>query len=90
MSAAERLAAVLKVPSAHVAPNKEPDAIRRAFDIAPECGSLTELKRCLIVESYFNVNGHLSGWQIRRDLNLRLNRELVHRVPNRAWEVVGR
>ena len=81
---------MLKPPSGHVAPNIEPDVIKRAFDIASECGSLAELKRRLILEGYFHVNAHLSGWQIRRDLLHRLNRELAQEAPIRVWEVVGR
>jgi hypothetical protein len=73
---------------APVASKIEPDIIKRAFDIASECGSLAELKRRLIFEGYFQVNAHLSGWQIRRDLAQRLNRELAHQVPKRIWEVV--
>jgi hypothetical protein len=68
----------------------EPNIVKRAFEIASECGSLTELKRRLIFEGYFHVNAHLSGWQIRRDLARRLNRELVNRVPDRSWKIVRR
>lgn len=70
-------------------PEAEPNVIKRAYEIAPKCGSLAELKRRLILEGYFQVNAHLSGWQIRRDLAHRLNRKLVHRVPKRTWDVVG-
>ena len=90
MPVTKRLAAVLKLPSTNVAPAIERDIIKRAFDIAPQCGSLAELKRRLIVEGYFQVNAHLSGWQIRRDLMHRLNRKLVHQVQDRIWEVVER
>lgn len=48
--------------------------IERAFEIAPECGSIDELKRRLMREGYLQVNAHLSGRQIRRDLLQRLNR----------------
>jgi hypothetical protein len=48
--------------------------IERAFAIAPECGSIEELKRRLMREGYLQVNAHLSGRQIRRDLLQRLNR----------------
>ena len=78
---------MLKIPSAHIVLN-EPDVIKRAFDIASECGSLAEVKRRLILEGCFQVNAHLSNRQIRRDLLHRLNRELVGDVPNRIWEVV--
>lgn len=81
---------MLTLPSAYVVANNEPDIIKRAFYLASECGSLAELKRRLILEGYFQVNAHLSGWQIRRDLIPRLNRQLVDRVPDRNWEVIGR
>ncbi len=89
MSVAERLPAMPNLQPVPVASRLEPDIIKRAFDIASECGSLAELKRRLILEGYFQVNAHLSGWQIRRDLTQRLNRELTHQVPKRAWEIVG-
>lgn len=50
----------------------ETNVIVRAFALAPECGSIDELKRRLIREGYFNVNAHLSGWQIRRELLAKL------------------
>jgi hypothetical protein len=60
--------------------------IERAYELAPECGSMEELKRRLIREGYFQVNAHLSGWQIRRDMVQRLNRGLLHHVPKRLRE----
>ena len=87
ISVTERWADVLTRQSAQ---NPEPNIIKRAFDIASECGSLAELKRRLVLEGYFQVNAHLSGWQIRRDLGQKLNRNLADRVPNRAWEIVER
>jgi hypothetical protein len=60
--------------------------IERAFELAPECGSMEELKRRLIREGYFQVNAHLSGWQIRRDIVRRLNHGLLHHVPKRLRE----
>ena len=81
---------MLKLPSVDLPPRIEPDVIKRAYDIASECGSLAELKRRLISEGYFNVNAHLSGWQIRRDLLPRLNRGLVDQEPERIWVVVER
>lgn len=62
---------------AQFAQHTEPDVIKRAFDIAWECDSLVELRRRLIVEGYFQVNAHLSGWQIRRDLTRRLKHRLA-------------
>ena len=52
--------------------------IKRAFEIAPECGSIEEVKRRLIAEGYMQVNAHLSGWQIRRELKGRIDPEKRH------------
>lgn len=46
----------------------ERNVIERAFELAPECGSLSELQRRLIEEGYVHVNAHLSGWLIRRQI----------------------
>ena len=46
--------------------------IERAFELAPECSSLDEIKRQLTREGYFNVNAHLAGRQIRAELSARL------------------
>ena len=64
----------------------EPNVLKRAFDIAPECGSIAEVKRRLIREGYMQVNAHLSGWQIRREILARLNRQLSHQVPKRIQD----
>ena len=90
MSVAERLAFVPRLQPDHLASKTESDIIKRAYDIASECGSLPELKRRLILEGYFQVNAHLSGWQIRRDLTQRLNPRLAHQTPERVWERVDR
>ena len=57
--------------------------IERAFQLAPECGSIDELKRKLAREGYFQVNAHLSGRHIRSQLHGRLNPELAAK-PDRA------
>jgi len=57
--------------------------IERAFQLAPECGSIDELKRKLAREGYFQVNAHLSGRHIRSQLHDRLNPELATK-PERA------
>ena len=51
--------------------------IERAYQLAPESGSVEEVKRKLMREGYLNVHSHLSGHQIRHDLLKRLNPELV-------------
>jgi hypothetical protein len=50
--------------------------IERAFQVAPECGSVEEVKRRLMREGYFSVQAHLSGPRIRAQLNERLDPEL--------------
>ena len=49
--------------------------IERAYQLAPECDSMEELKRRLMREGYLQVNAHLSGRQIRRDIVPLLNRQ---------------
>ena len=50
--------------------------IERAFEIAPEFGSIADVKRKLIDEGYTQVNAHLSGRQIRADILGRLDPRL--------------
>jgi hypothetical protein len=52
--------------------------LKRALAIAPECGSVADVKRRLVREGYFRVNAHLSGWLIRRKLLARLNKRIRH------------
>ena len=51
--------------------------IERAFEIAPEYGSISDVKRKLIDEGYLQVNAHLSGRRIRADIIGRLNPQLT-------------
>ena len=51
--------------------------VKRAFELASNCGTVGEVKRRLIAEGYTQVNAHLAAWQIRRGLLTRLNRGLV-------------
>ena len=53
-----------------------PSIIERAFEIAPEYGSIADVKRKLIDEGYTQVNAHLSGRQIRADILGRLDPRL--------------
>lgn len=46
----------------------ERSIVNRAFEIAPECRSIAELKQRLIREGHRKVNSELSGWQTRRKL----------------------
>jgi len=50
--------------------------IERAFQLAGECGSIREVRRRLLREGYVNVQAHLMGRQIHREINSRLNPEL--------------
>ena len=51
------------------------NVIERAFQLAPECTTLDELKRKLVREGYFQVSAHLSGRQIRTQISSLLNRD---------------
>ena len=51
--------------------------IERAFQIAPECGSVDEVKKRLVREGYFNVSAHLAGRQIRSQIAERLDPQLT-------------
>ena len=46
--------------------------VERAFQLAPECGSLDEVRERLRGEGYFHVNAHLEGKKIRYQLRDRL------------------
>jgi len=50
------------------------DVIKRAFEIAPECGSLTEVKLQLSREGYprVHVEAHFSGQLTKREIRAQL------------------
>ena len=52
----------------------EKGIIERAYEIAPECSSVDEVRSALRREGYSNVDGHLSGPRIRADLTKLLNK----------------
>lgn len=54
-----------------------PNVIERAFQLAAESGSVDEVRRKLMSEGYFAVEGHLGGPQIRREITQRLNPKLI-------------
>jgi hypothetical protein len=60
------------------------NVIERAFQLAPECTSIDELKRKLIREGYIQVNAHLSGRLIRSQISPLLNRGPGQGDPRRA------
>lgn len=47
--------------------------IERAFQVAAECGSVSEVRPRLVREGYFNVDAHLMGRQIQQDIHQRLH-----------------
>ena len=46
----------------------EKGTIERAYELAPDCSSLDELRAALRRERHSNVDAHLSGSSIRADL----------------------
>lgn len=64
------------------------DIIKRAFEVAPKCESIGELKHRLIREGYVKVNAHLSGWRVRREVLSRLSSELKAGSASKSTRVV--
>lgn len=52
------------------------NVIERAFQIAPECGSLADVRHRLNREGYQDVDAHLSGKHIRDQIHDRLDPRL--------------
>ena len=50
----------------------EPGNIQRALELAPECASVTGVIRKLKAEGHVQVDAHLSGKMIRRQIVERL------------------
>jgi hypothetical protein len=50
-----------------------PDIIERAFQLAPECESVVEVRNKLRREGYFHVDAHLEGRVIKSEIKQRLN-----------------
>lgn len=48
--------------------------IERAFELAPSCSNIEDIRAALRREGYSNVDAHLSGRVIRADLGKLLNR----------------
>jgi hypothetical protein len=46
--------------------------IKRAFELAPDCTSIDEIRSKLRREGYDEVGEHLQGGSIQRDLRLKL------------------
>jgi hypothetical protein len=51
------------------------NVIERAYQLAPECGTVDEVRHKLSREGYFQVEAHLRGPQIRGELVRRLKRD---------------
>ena len=49
------------------------DIIARAFELAPNCRSMPELRQALRKEGFSAWDPHLDGLGIRRELSKRLN-----------------
>jgi hypothetical protein len=52
-------------------PNR-PTIIQRALELAPECVSVSEVKRRLKAEGYIQIDAHLSGRLTRQQIIERL------------------
>lgn len=53
----------------------EKHIIERAFELAPDCGNIEDIRSALRREGYSNVDAHLAGRTIRADLTKLLNRD---------------
>jgi len=51
------------------------NVIERAYQLAPECETVDEVRHKLSREGYFQVEAHLRGPQIRGELLRRLKRD---------------
>ena len=51
----------------------EANIIERAFELAPDCRSIVEVRDRLRHEGYFHVDAHLSGRLIKSKIKQRLN-----------------
>jgi len=52
----------------------EKGIIERAYELAPNCTTLEEIRIALRDEGYANVNAHMAGSSIRADLRKLLNK----------------
>ena len=53
----------------------EKGTIERAYELAPTCTNIDEVRSALKREGYSSVDAHLSGRIIRADLTKLLNKE---------------
>ncbi|MEO8454741.1 MAG: hypothetical protein ABI454_06245 [Sphingomicrobium sp.] len=50
------------------------NVIERAFELAPSCHQIDEIRKTLRREGYSNVDAHLAGPKIRAELTKLLNK----------------
>ena len=57
--------------------------IERALDLAPQCGTVEEVRKRLVHEGFLNVNSHLAGKLTKQMIMDRLDPELkrLARLP---------
>ena len=58
----------VKVPCPDAVPAMNVNIIERAFQLAPGCASMSELRRALHKEGHVAVNAHLAGLGTQRAL----------------------
>ena len=46
----------------------EKNIIQRAFELAPQCNSMKDLRKALAAEGYSQIDAHLSGLGTQREL----------------------
>jgi hypothetical protein len=51
-----------------------PNVLARAFELAPECGTMKELRRRLAAEGHTRLDEHLGGLGTQRQLRTLFNR----------------
>lgn len=59
----------------------ETNVIERAFQLAPECRSIDELRRKLTAEGYASVEAHLCGRHIRSQISTLLKQKTAYTRP---------
>ena len=59
----------------------ETNVIERAFQLAPECRSIDELRRKLTAEGYASVEAHLRGRHIRSQISTLLKQKTAYTRP---------
>lgn len=52
----------------------EKGVIERAYELAPTCANIDDVRTALKKEGYSNVDAHLAGHKIKADLGKLLNR----------------